>query len=202
MFTGAVSSFLTVASIGASAFAAVAISRCPPPHSHVFRSDRTAVVYEGLNSEKLFEVLGCVRGGRNAYVLGRKLQSSEEGGGGVAKEVLAGPVVAYEKSRFSEALPPYRAGSSEAWVLVRSLRSGRILHKVQGSPVTLVVKPDGAVAWVNPTESSVSYAIHAVDRAGSRVLASGVGIDPYSLRLRGSVLSWVQNGKTAFAALH
>jgi hypothetical protein len=188
--------------------------RCPPPHSHVFRSDRTAIVYEGLNSEKLYEVLGCVRGGRRAYALGSVLEGSEEGGGGVAKEVLAGSVVAYEKSSFGEARPPYVSGYSRDVVFVRDLRTGRILHKVptgaavspgevgSGSAVVIVVKSNGAVAWINPIEAPVSYEVHAVDRSGTRVLASGTGIDPHSLRLKGGTLSWVQNGKTEFATLH
>jgi hypothetical protein len=190
----------------------VALFGCPPPHSHVFRSDRTAVVYEGLNSEKLYEVLGCVHGGRRAYALGRKLQGSEMGGGGVAEEVLAGPMVAYEKSSFSTSV--FSSGFSRVWVFVRDLRTGRILHELptgtadrpgdvgKGRTSAIVVKADGAVAWINPIEAPVSWEIHAVDGSGSRVLASGAGIDPYSLRLKNSTLSWVQNGKTEFATLH
>jgi hypothetical protein len=189
----------------------VAVFRCPPPHSHVFRSDRTAVVYEGLNSEKLYEVLGCVREGRRAYTLGSVLEGSEAGSAGVSKEVLAGPMVAYEQSNNSETA--YSPGYSRNVVFVRDLRSGRILHRLptgtaarpgnvgRGPAFALVVKSDGAVAWINPIEAPISFEVHAVDRSGIRVLASGTGISPESLRLKGSTLSWVQDGKTAFAKL-
>ncbi|MGD0454472.1 MAG: hypothetical protein ABSB69_12810 [Solirubrobacteraceae bacterium] len=212
VLTAAICSFPAATSTDTTASAAVAVLRCPPPHSHVFRSDRTAVIYEGLNSEKLYEVLGCVRGEHRAYVLGRTLQGSEEGGGGIAKEVLAGPIVAYEKSSYSTSV--LSTGFSRVWVFVRDLRTGRILHKLptgtavhpgdvgKGRTSAIVVKADGAVAWINPIEAPVSWEIHAVDGSGSRVLASGTGIDPHSLRLKGSTLSWVQSGKTEFATLH
>jgi hypothetical protein len=90
----------------------------------------------------------------------------------------------------------------------------------------MVAKSDGAVAWIaddfGRTSSLASlsevpyFDVEAVDRSGSRLLASGTDIDPSSLGLsvgatkigyhgtdlEGTTLSWLQGGKPAFASLN
>lgn len=101
--------------------------------------------------------------------------------------------------------------------MVRDLRNGRVLHDVPtgtpsqprpedigvGPAVAIVVKSDGAVAWIvesgfMPTE----YQVHAVDKTGSRLLASGTNIVPSSLKLTGSKLQWTQGGTRALTVLN
>jgi hypothetical protein len=50
-------------------------------------------------------------------------------------------------------------------------------------------------------ERATSFEVHAADRTGSRLLASGPTIDPHSLALAGSTLYWTQGGKPFTASL-
>jgi hypothetical protein len=125
-------------------------------------------------------------------------------------EKLGGSVVAYAYG-----------GSS---VIVRSLLTGHILHRVSSVPsmsigvgarpiITLVIKGDGSVAWIVETgveEPSFAnhfvrhkeYAVFALDKTGTHQLAKGKNIDPQSFRLVGSALHWVQGGERASAVLN
>jgi hypothetical protein len=139
---------------------------------------------------------------------------------------LAGPILAYATDSGEDI--KYGACNCEAWgVVVRNLRTGRLLHHVPtgphqvpfGSYVGLgpaehvVVKADGSVAWtvwnfILWDEASRagrnemrSYEVRAIDHGKERVLASGPDLLPGSLSLRGSRLEWVQGGKRSYASL-
>jgi hypothetical protein len=131
---------------------------------------------------------------------------------------LAGPILAYEES--STTLTRYSTPGehyvSEWHVIVRDLRTGRVLHKVPtgpsestpearlvgAGPASIVVaKRDGAVAWITETaQLPHSYQVHAVDRTGARLLAVGSDIRPRSLTLARSTLHWTQ-GRKLFSAV-
>lgn len=80
---------------------------------------------------------------------------------------------------------------------------------------SLVLKPDGAVAWVGVdfpapppsrgpscgTEIEQTTEVRRDDSHGLAVVASGNGIAPASLRLSGSTLSWRDEGKEATSTL-
>jgi hypothetical protein len=109
---------------------------------------------------------------------------------------------------------------------VRDLSNGKVVHTVPtGTPVhpapprveggltrsnvgigpatAIVVKNDGAVAWIVSTPKEDGYyQVHAVDKMGSRVLATGPEIEPHSLALAGSTLYWTQGGKPMSATLN
>jgi hypothetical protein len=156
--------------------------------------------YEGLD-----EAFGCAYAQGRSYRLStiEECLGSSSGGCGVSfeLEILAGSVVAYT----AEAKGPQRYG-----VFVRNLRNGRLLHvatSATGPVEDLVVKSDGAVAWVvqkRPRPENLSgppaeSEIYAFDKSGKRLLASGTEIAPNSLALAGSTLYWTQGGK-AFSA--
>lgn len=126
---------------------------------------------------------------------------------------LGGSVVAYEESfyggnRYSEGRGEE---SVEEWhVVVRNLRTGQVLHRVptgmnekdhpkfvgDGPTSAIIVKADGAVAWITDTvQSENRYQVHALDKTGERTLAVGSNIDPNSLALAGSTLYWTQGRK-------
>ncbi len=105
-------------------------------------------------------------------------------------------------------------------MVVRGLRTGRILHRVStgarapgggggvgpGPATAIVVKRDGAVAWITeawirPPDTDLYFEVHALDRRGERLLALAPGIDPASLALAGSRLYWTQGGKPMSATL-
>jgi hypothetical protein len=70
---------------------------------------------------------------------------------------------------------------------------------------SVVVKPNGAVAWIGVASSIISHRsqveVDAASGASSRVLERGSRIDPHSLRLRGSLLTWSDGGRTRSASL-
>jgi hypothetical protein len=66
-----------------------------------------------------------------------------------------------------------------------------------------VVKRDGSVAWIVETNQEEGrYQVHAVDKSGSRVLATGPDVDPTSLALAGSTLYWAQGDQPFSASLN
>jgi hypothetical protein len=102
-------------------------------------------------------------------------------------------------------------------VLVRRLSDGAMLHddaatvgrlgpESYSSVAAIVVKGDGAVAWVGMGASIIHHSrlleVHKLDGGGSRLLDSGAGIDPRSLRLHGSALTWRDAKQTRSATLH
>jgi hypothetical protein len=100
---------------------------------------------------------------------------------------------------------------------VLDLRSGRVLHRVPtgvtdppnphfvgaGPTVAIVVKSDGSVAWILDTDQHENeFQVHALDKTGERVLATGSDIASESLALAGSALYWTQGGKPFSTTLH
>jgi hypothetical protein len=122
---------------------------------------------------------------------------------------VAGEVAAYGLERCG-----VDTGSSA--VVVRRLTNGRRLKSAPATtkPVgpesyvtvrSLVVKADGAAAWIALASSLLAHRqeieVHTSDKHGQRLLDSGGGIDPASLRLRGSKLTWTHGGARRSATL-
>jgi hypothetical protein len=141
-------------------------------------------------------VYGCAVGHRRSYLIGAGTRSIREG--------RAGPVaVGGEDAAYG--LTSFGVDTGSSVVIVRNLANGRQLHlavattrhlveSVQ-SVDAIVVKPDGAVAWISGVQSVFSRAsrvleVHRVDTRGQAMLDSGRGIYGRSLRLRGSTLTW------------
>src|SRR5205807_607519 len=104
-------------------------------------------------------------------------------------------------------------GSSS--VVVRRLSDGRQLRLLPATTGQLapesyqlvgsvVVKSDGAVAWIAAANSVVrqsgSVEVHRADRRGHAALDSGPSIEAGSLRLRGSTLTWRHGAATKSAS--
>jgi hypothetical protein len=186
---------------------------CQAGRSHVLAADPQAQIYEApmsLAYPEFLSIYGCSYGHKRSYLLGPARYGSPSGAGGVSHESLNGSLVAYEEVS-------NRPCCRHWWVVVRDLGSGHVLHRVPtGTPikpeplsvgiglaVAIVVKRDGSVAWIVETgEEEGRYQVHAVDRSGSRVLASSPDIDPSSLALAGSTLYWTQGGQPATASLN
>ncbi len=128
-------------------------------------------------------------------------------------ETLAGTVVAYAEAAV------YGNGKEEApryFMVVRDLSTGRVLHKVTtgvfvkpetvpvsiGSVTAIVVRSDGAVAWIIETGFPAIYQVYAIDKSGRRVLASSADIIPYSLALAENMLYWTQGSRPFSASLN
>jgi len=175
----------------------------------VIAADAQAQVYSTVEGE----VYGCAYGTKRSYFLGLVPNCGSSGCSDVKREVLAGPTVAYEET----SIGGVSSRESEWRVVVRDLRTGRVLHRVptgtpsppnpsfvgDGFAAAIVVKSDGAVAWivqngVDPSE----YEVQAVDKTGGRLLAASADIDPSSLALAGSIVYWTQAGKPFSASLN
>jgi hypothetical protein len=182
---------------------------CTPSAGRVLLSNGIAQVYGAKNrlSEPL--IFGCVLGRKHISVLGSPPECTGSGCIGLqGQPVLAGQMVAYEL--FSSSRPCCRSTT----IQVRDLRSGRTIHRLPtgapsregdvggGSASAIVLKSDGAVAWILSGGPARGNEVHVADEQGSRVLASGTDIDEHSLALAGSTLYWTQGGKPFSATLH
>ncbi len=174
-------------------------------------------VIERHETQTALATNACAYGSHRVYRLGESFETY-----GVLEPVeipmaLTGSVLAYEDFESTEGREIPRSGKISWQVVVIGLRSGRVLHRVptgvapaarlvgDGSIEALVVKGDGAVAWIvdTVTEDIKSLAaartgvfeVHALDKTGSRLLARGSDMRPKSLVLVGSKLYWTQGGK-------
>jgi hypothetical protein len=199
--------------------AAARPTQCSRVHSHLVAADAQAQVYrrpEASPGQQLNGFWGCVYGKRRSFLLGRVARECGSSGCDALEGVtLTRTVVAYETVL-------HKPGCCEDFVaefhvVVLDLRSGRVLHRVPtgvtnppaharfvgaGPTVAIVVKGDGSVAWIVYTDQHASeYQVHALDKNGERVLATGSDIAPGSLALAGSTLYWTQGGKPFLARL-
>jgi hypothetical protein len=216
------------------------VASCVPRHSGLVSANSHAQLYVATEPGALPEyrgLWGCVYGGTPFFFGPLPMNgSAASGAGGLRHEMLTGSVVAYEVFDVGG----YGSNRSESRVVVRDLRTGSVLHRVPsgvravvepenvgiGNVVAMVLKSDGAAAWIaddggvrsasNPSVSVPSFQVVAVDGSGMHELASGVEIDPSSLALSqtatnvgqdsrtiaGTNIYWTEGGKTFSAALN
>jgi hypothetical protein len=186
---------------------------CSPGRSHPVAADAQAQVYVAAKPTR---VLGCVYGSEHSYWLGGPPVNDAEFGAERVDFTLGGTFVAFEASTFRD-YPEPNLPHSEQRVVVESLRTGRVLYRVPagssnhnrvgfGSITSLLVKNDGAAAWIVGNGlgdlPSTAYEVGAVEANGSRLLAESSEIEPKSLALAGSTLYWTQGGKAMSASLN
>jgi hypothetical protein len=125
------------------------------------------------------------------------------GAGSVSLPRLAGDAVGY-------VLMICGVDTGNAEVRSVDLRSGRVLRSSSAnllpsapesfaSASDLVVRADGALAWISTTSSIVRHGssteVDRVDGRGTRMLDHGTGVVTGSLRLSGARLSWKRAGR-------
>jgi hypothetical protein len=153
-------------------------------------------------------VYGCSLPARRSFRLGTRVIFSHSHLDHVA---VAGRMVAYGLTAFG-------VDTGRTNVLVRRLSDGRLLASFSATDLgfvesfstvgSIVVKSDGAVAWIGHTSSIVgrgrgTEVFEATVSASSPTrLDSGNAIDPASLRLDGSTLTWRHGGAARHATLH
>lgn len=175
---------------------------CGPRAANTLRSDPRARIYEAQG-----QVYGCARDERRSYRLGAAARTIHEGR--VGPVALTGTTVAY-------GLASYGVDTGSSQVVVRRLTDGRQLKadpaitgpvgvESYSSVTAIVVKSDGAVAWIAGAKSIVGRGahseVHRDDRGGRSLLDSGTRIGARSLRLRGSQLRWRDGPATRSATL-
>ncbi|HEX3519597.1 MAG TPA: hypothetical protein VHT29_11255 [Solirubrobacteraceae bacterium] len=197
-----------------------AVPSCPPAHAHVLLADPHAVVYTIVEHIKgQYEVetelatRGCVDGRKGSYKLAQeRIPAPLEPGGLTRDFALNGTMVAYEES--AALGDRYESLGTEYHVVVRDLRTGRVLHDIPtgvplrapkphetkvgvGNLVALVVTGDGAAAWIaedygrstSMSPGGLFFDVYAVDSSGTRLLAAGTDIDPTSLALSAGTMN-------------
>jgi hypothetical protein len=146
-------------------------------------------------------VYGCSRRSDKRYRLGRSTVcvGSERAG----PVVVAGDEAAYALERCG-------VDTGFSAVIVRRFSDGKTLRsdpaitgklgvESYSAVDSLVLKPDGAVAWIATGSSIIRNGaprreVHKDDRTGQALLDSGMSVGPRSLRLRGSRATWKHGG--------
>jgi len=180
---------VVVAASGASAHGPL----CGPSKAHTLASDALARVYSRGG-----KVYGCAKGSHSSYFLGSTSPSATRERARVGPIALAGVDVAFGRTTSG-------VDVISAEVVVRNLTDGRVLRDDAATagnfgPETaqrvdsIVVKPDGSVAWIASVNSIISHRgttqVRKSDQTRRASLDSGRKIKPNSLRLDGSKLSW------------
>ncbi len=187
---------------GAAASSAGA-AHCGPFDAHTLAASGAARVYVLGKS-----VYGCAMKGSGAFRLWTR--GSCGAGARVDPVVVAGKLAAYGLTRCG-------VDTGSTALVVRRLTDGKLLRRAPAtSPAgvesyqsigSLVLRRDGAVAWIGTGKSIVSHGDGKIEvyRAGRRgrvqLLDSGSGIRPGSLKLRGSRLSWRHGSSARHAVL-
>jgi hypothetical protein len=180
--------------------------RCRAGHPQRLIANVRAEVFEiPFGSPPRYE--GCAYGSKHRYALGPVPEGSSSGVSGSSDYTLAGTTLAYTEFGCAALLAP--GVECEESLTVLNLGSGRRLHhvstgKCEESILELVLKHDGAVAWITGfgcRARTKSLEVHALDAAGERLLASGTDVAPGSLALAGSRLYWTQADKPFSAPL-
>jgi len=194
-----------------------------PVGARLLSADSQALIYETSEPDtRPISIYGCAYGHRGTY-LGEPLPNIGTPGGiaGIKLETLDGPFAAYEAGSGGP-------NGASYYVVVRDLRNGHTLRNIPtgisthsepgfsgvGPAKAIVVKSDGAVAWIveskyepatagNNFMGGHEYAVEAVDSTGVSLLAaSSKEIEPHSLVLAGSTLYWTEDGKPFSATLN
>jgi hypothetical protein len=153
------------------------------------------------------DVYGCSVARGRSFHLGHGMRAIDQPQ--VGPVTVAGNLAGY-------GLVSFGVDTVRASVVVRRLTDGAELRNLPAlravaaesfqSIGSLVLAPGGAVAWIG-AESSIGgrhghvIEVHAAAAGGDRVLDSGSRIDPASLRLHGSTLTWTNGGTARHAAL-
>jgi len=182
---------------------AAASAPCGPRDGKTLAADARARIFSRDGS-----VYGCARAGGRAYLLGRSSVTRPGQWRNVGVVALGGVDAAYSTTQIG-------VDTLSAEVVVRRLDNGRMLHTTSATTAPLgpeffqtvdaiVVKSDGAVAWIATGGSIIRHArkveVDRIDRRGQATLDRGTAIATRSLRLRGSQLSW-RHGSASRSAM-
>jgi hypothetical protein len=199
--TGTTATSATGTSTTSTGTTAPGSTTCGPASAQTLAVSRQARVY--LSSGRVY---GCAIAAGRSYHLGAGQRSLREGRVGVI--TVAGRYAGYGLSSFG-------VDTVSAQVVVRNLATGNVRHEAPAasrvvvesfqSIDSIVLKPDGAVAWISQVGSVISHGryleVHRIDSRGQALLDSGAAIVSRSLRLHGSTVTWRDGSKARSASL-
>ena len=181
------------------------IAPCGPSHTKTLSENGGTRIYRLTAPRSAQGVYACLRGSGPALRLGPVLPNTKK----ISAASMVGP--------FGVAAP-WVGGIEErktgqdgflAFAASRNLRTGASRHcLVVGAnhpfsmPEKLLISHNGNTAWgVTLPGTSGTVEIGACTAAGKRIVASGATIDPESIKLDGSILSWTDSGSTKSASI-
>lgn len=194
-----------LAAWGSSAAASPLPSRaaeCGPAAAKTLAASSRARVYSQGGS-----VYGCIAGARRSRRLGSAGLCI--GTTRISPVAVVGELAAYGAESCG-------VDTGSTLVQLRRLSDGRTLFSTSATTASpgaesyqqvgsIVVRRSRALAWIVGTSSLATHRqvkqVLEREGSGSRVLATGAGIELGSLRLRGSQLSWRDNGAEHTARL-
>lgn len=212
---------------------------CSPTHSRIIAADLQAQVY-AVRFEKSneWEYRACAYGHRGSTEVGAAPSGCNWNAcRAMMRFALVGAMVAYEEQIVPIGRDEQPGNFDGEWYIeVRNLQTGKLIHRTPtgtplrpkrhyigvGNIISMVLKPDGSAAWIaedfersGSAKPITTYLdIGAVDKSGTRLLASGTTIDPSSLSLSvgsvgntyapdttGHTVFWSEGGQSRSASL-
>lgn len=177
---------------------------CGPAGAQTLATSQLARVYSVGE-----EVYGCAIGTHRSYWLGAGARTFHQSR--VGPVAVAGKDAAYGLASFG-------VDTISSQVVVRNLADGERLQKTSASTIALaesfesvdsiVVRADGAVAWISQSSSIVgghtspTFQVWRIDPRGQSLLESGAAIGGRSLQRSGSQVSWRSGSTRRTATLH
>jgi hypothetical protein len=194
--------------LGPAAALAARTSGCGPASGTTLTAGRHARIYTLPGPFGQTRTYGCLFSSGRSWSLSPKSRFTRLDPETV---VLRAPWVAYSEATNA-------VDNAVAAIFVRNLRTGRVAQRhpavteVSGpenfsSVAQIVLNDTGAVAWIGEENSITAGGlllrqVEIGDSAGFSVADQGAGIEPRSLELHGSTLSWIDSGTVRSALLH
>jgi hypothetical protein len=177
-------------------------ARCGPASAKTLAADGRVRVYSLRQ-----DVYGCSAARGRSFRLGHASRALAQSR--VGPVAVAGDLAAY-------GLQSFGVDTVSASVVVRRLTDGTVVKDLRATRAvsaeasesigSVAVLASGTVAWIGSEHSIVGHRsaieVHSAGAGGDQILDSGPNIDPASLRLHGSRLTWVDGGATRHATLH
>jgi hypothetical protein len=175
---------------------------CGPAAARTLAADRAGRVYRRAGT-----VYACSSQTGRIVTLGQSTSCLRAPR--VSAVALAGTLVAYGSQTCG-------VDTGAGALLVRRLSDGGQLHRLAAvsapagpesyrSVVSVVLRPNGSVAWIGSADSVIShrtrFEVHALSGGAERRLDQGTRIEAHSLRLHGSRLMWSDDGQARSATL-
>jgi hypothetical protein len=195
---------LAVACVPAAAPASAGAAKCAKAGSKTLAQNGSVRVYQtgkGVNKS----LFACRRATGKRSKLATAFDDNFTSSASYADVRLAGRFVAFSYTATDNsckaACPPgYEPTTNSIGVFDAGKRTTRV---IDGYPVgdALVLSKNGGVAWAAQSATSDPVEIHASVRKGDdRVLDSGA-IDPKTLAIEITIISWTKDGDEKFARL-
>ena len=178
---------------------------CKASGSRTIAQNGFARVYEARTEEGT-ALVGCVKASGRRRVLGEAYDDDYVSSADYANVRLAGRHVAWSWTETDisckAACPPDYDTTTEG-IVSYDLRRRKARGVAGAIPVdrALVLSRNGGLAWASRTDPTGPVEIHASVRGDESVVLDSGNIDPASLAIEITIISWLHDGAERFARL-